>query len=55
MNRKLKTEHNGAKNGGGFWGPRKEAKELSKKARRENDKQFIDTHKYPTKNLTKTK
>lgn len=29
-----KTEHNGAKNGGGFWGKRHEAKVRSKKTRR---------------------
>lgn len=29
-----KTEHSGAKNGGGYWGPRSEAKAVSKKARR---------------------
>jgi hypothetical protein len=33
-----KTEHNGAKNGGGFWGRRAEAKRLSKRARRSNGK-----------------
>ena len=38
MNRRLKTEHTGAKNGGGSWRPRKEAKSLSKKVHRENDK-----------------
>ncbi len=35
----MKTEHAGAKNGGGHWGPRAEAKALSNKARREADKQ----------------
>ena len=30
----IRTEHNGAKNGGGHWGPRADAKQLSKKARR---------------------
>lgn len=34
----IKTEHAGAKNGGGHWGTRAEAKELSKKARRAGDK-----------------
>lgn len=33
-----KTEHSGAKNGGGYWGKRAEAKTLSKKKRRANDK-----------------
>lgn len=32
--RMTKTEHAGAKNGGGFWGYREEAKSLSRKARR---------------------
>lgn len=30
-------DHVGAKNGGGFWGKRAEAKKISKKARRERD------------------
>ncbi len=34
----IQTEHTGAKNGGGHWGPRLDAKQLSKKARRANDK-----------------
>jgi hypothetical protein len=38
---KIKTEHNGAKNGGGFWGTRHEAKKLSKKARRTAGKKAI--------------
>lgn len=33
-NRIRKTEHAGAKNGGGYWGKRHEAKTLSKKIRR---------------------
>jgi len=33
-----KTEHNGAKNGGGYWGHRIDAKKNSKKIRRINDK-----------------
>ena len=37
----MKTEHTGAKNGGGHWGPRTEAKTLSKKARRTNGKKEI--------------
>jgi len=32
MTRNKKTEHAGAKNGGGHWGPREEGKCLSKKA-----------------------
>ena len=39
--RKLKTEHNGAKNGGGYWGPRAEAKRVSKKARRLEGKRVV--------------
>ncbi len=33
-----KTEHSGAKNGGGFWGTRADAKEESNQARRVNDR-----------------
>src|SRR5690606_36988153 len=36
--RNTKTEHTGAKNGGGFHGTREDAKKTSKRARRENDK-----------------
>lgn len=38
MGKNIKTEHNGGKNGGGYWGPREEAKNLSKRARRANGK-----------------
>lgn len=34
----VKTEHNGAKNGGGAWMTRREAKEHSNRRRRQNDK-----------------
>ena len=34
----MKTEHNGAKHGKGFWGRKQEAKEFSKKARRNQGK-----------------
>jgi hypothetical protein len=34
----MKTEHSGGKNGGGYWGSRKEAKTKSKKARRQDSK-----------------
>jgi hypothetical protein len=34
MSKATRTEHNGAKNGGGYWGPRAEAKQISKKRRR---------------------
>lgn len=36
--RRIKTEHAGAKNGGGYYGRRVEAKTNSKKKRRANDK-----------------
>lgn len=39
MSRILKTQHNGAKNGGGAWTNRHDAKKLSNKQRRMNDKQ----------------
>lgn len=35
---KTKTEHTGAKNGGGYWGERAEAKRVCSKHRRNNDK-----------------
>lgn len=38
---KLKTEHAGAKNGGGHWGRRAEAKKDSKKRRRAADKKAL--------------
>jgi hypothetical protein len=37
----IKTEHAGAKNGGGYWGERVEAKKVSKRKRRENDKRAV--------------
>src|SRR6185312_16681917 len=40
---RLKTEHAGAKNGGGHWGTRHEAKTLSTKARRMNDRSLEKT------------
>jgi len=36
-----KTEHAGAKNGGGHHGPRTDAKVMSKKGRRANDRKAI--------------
>ena len=36
-----RTEHSGAKNGGGYWGLRTIAKQGSKKARRANDRKAI--------------
>lgn len=37
----IKTEHGGAKNGGGYWGRRAEAKAVTKRLRRANDKKAI--------------
>lgn len=37
----LKTEHSGAKNGGGMWGTREEAKTLSKTERRVQAKREV--------------
>ena len=45
MTRNKKTEHAGAKNGGEHWGPREEAKALSKKARRTNSKEVIENER----------
>jgi hypothetical protein len=39
--RKHKSEHTGAKNGGGHWGTREEAKRASKKQRRCADKDLV--------------
>ncbi len=36
-NQRVKSEHNGAKNGGGFWGTRAEAKKASARIRRQSD------------------
>jgi hypothetical protein len=38
---RIKTEHSGAKNGGGYWGTRAEAKKASNKIRRRNAKKEI--------------
>src|SRR5699024_11667634 len=38
---KQETEHSGAKNGGGFWGTREEAKKSSKTLRRINGRRRI--------------
>ena len=39
MKHHLKTEHTGSKKGrGAYWGPRKDAKQFSRKQRRFNDK-----------------
>lgn len=37
----IKTEHSGAKNGGGYWGKREEAKRKSSKARRAQDRSAV--------------
>lgn len=38
LGRKAKTEHAGAKNGGGYWGPREDVKRVSNKLRRRASK-----------------
>lgn len=40
-NKKLKTEHAGAKNGGGYWGTREEVKAASRKIRRSQSKKEV--------------
>lgn len=37
----MRTEHTGAKNGGGFWGTRNEAKVASRKRRRAADRAAV--------------
>jgi hypothetical protein len=44
---RIKTEHNGAKNGGGYWGQRLIAKKASSRIRRQNDKKEI-RQQYPS-------
>jgi hypothetical protein len=39
--RKHKSEHTGAKNGGGHWGHRAEAKQVSRKQRRSDGQALI--------------
>ena len=41
-NRIRKTEHNSAKNGGGYWGKRADAKMLSKCIRRKDSRALSD-------------
>lgn len=41
LGKRTKTEHSGAKNGGGYWGTREEAKEKSNKIRRQHDKKIV--------------
>lgn len=44
IDKNIKTEHNGAKRGKGYWGVKKDAKELSRKRRRQNDKAAVETN-----------
>jgi len=46
-----KTEHAGVKNRGEHWGPREEAKALSKKARRTNSKEIIENERQDLPNV----
>ena len=39
--RKLKTEHAGAKNRGGYWGRRADAKRFSRKVRRQREQETL--------------
>lgn len=59
MTKDKKTEHAGAKNGGGHWGSREEAKSLSKKGRRKGNKieikKGLDELKTITSKLIKMK
>lgn len=41
MGHLVKTEHAGAKNRGGFWGPREDAKRISRERRRAADKRVV--------------
>lgn len=41
MTKKTKTEHSGAKNSGGYWGTREEAKTIVKKLRRRRSKEIV--------------
>ena len=45
-NRIRKTEHVGAKNGGGYWGKRHEAKSLSKKIRRAESRRLEESESF---------
>lgn len=38
---RTKTEHAGAKNGGGYYGPRADAKKVSNRLRRQEDKRSV--------------
>lgn len=42
----IKTEHSGAKNGGGFWGTRSIAKKVSKRLRRIAARKEIERSKF---------
>ena len=45
MSRGVKAEHSGAKNGGGHWGRRADAKRISKKSRRSSARKAIREHR----------
>lgn len=47
--RGMRTEHAGAKNGGGFWGPRAEAKRASRKRRRQSERVMEKEHETNTR------
>lgn len=40
-NKAMKTEHNGAKNGGDYWGTRADAKRESNKRRRQDGRDYV--------------
>jgi hypothetical protein len=54
MSKVTKTEHAGAKNGGGYWGKRAEAKEVSNSKRRRIDKQHAQARADESDNDAKT-
>jgi hypothetical protein len=54
-NRIRKTEHAGAKNGGGHWGKRQEAKALSKRIRRAQSHQLEYSAMAPSQSFEQVK
>lgn len=50
--KQMKTEHAGAKNGGGWWGPRLEAKIVSRKVRRQRERRVEHDAKYLGRTIT---
>lgn len=44
----VKTEQNGAKNGGGYWGKRAEAKRISNTIRRAEEKRIVTLASEPS-------